>query len=200
MIKLCRVGEFASFGDLMAKLDDMEKRVTDSPAGVRCAERHDLVSEPWARWEKTEDASPPVEAQTEPEGALLRVEAQENPKDASGDWEGFLDFLSENANGMVNILREWTFQGMEGTTLEIARGDQPFSSTYFDDKDRCDQLTTYCRDYFGKDIQLKIVDKKPGSAEKGAPLKAPAKPAETEDSELPPPIQELIQTFQGEIR
>ncbi|MBW2284255.1 MAG: DNA polymerase III subunit gamma/tau [Deltaproteobacteria bacterium] len=187
MIKLCRIGEFASFGELLAKLEDMDKRLGDSPPGACRAERSDLVSEPGARWEKAADASPPVEAPTEPE-------------DAPGDWEGFLDFLSENANGMVNVLREWTFQGLQGETLEIARGDQPFSSTYFDDKERHGRLTDYCRDYFGKDIQLKIVDGKPGQPKKGAPKTAPAEPVETENSELPHQVQELIQTFQGEIR
>ena len=199
MIKLCRIGEFASFGELLAKLDDLEKRLEDSPAGPGHTGRSDRVSEPEARWEKAAEASSPAGEQPEPEGALLRVEAESKPKNTPADWVGFLDFLSENANGMVTILKEWTFQGLEGETLKIEPGDQPFSSTYFDDEELRGRLTAYCRDYFGKDIKLKIIDKKPGTSAKVVPKRAPAEPVETGDSDLPPQVRELIDTFQGEI-
>ena len=102
---------------------------------------------------------------------------------------------------MFNVLKEWEFQGLTTETLEIAKGNQSFSSSYFDDKDRYAQLSSFCRDFLKRDIRKNIVSgnrqiskKKPSSDE------TQHQASETEKrSGLPQPVQDIIHTFQGEI-
>jgi hypothetical protein len=101
---------------------------------------------------------------------------------------------------MFNILKDWHFRKLTEKTMEIAKGSQSFSSNYFEDMDRYNELTHYCRDFFGRNIKVRII----GNSEVLPKTKSPAdaeqrKPEAKSRSDLPPPVQDILHMFQGEI-
>ena len=103
---------------------------------------------------------------------------------------------------MFNVLKDWEFLGLDTKTLEIARSNQSFSASYFDDKDRHEQLSAFCREFFKKDVRVNIVTQnRPQSKKKKISGSKPRhRPESAGHSDLPGPVQDIIQVFQGEIK
>jgi hypothetical protein len=102
---------------------------------------------------------------------------------------------------MSNVLKEWQLKSFSGDTLEIVRGGSSFSSVYLDDPERLDKLTGYCRDFFKRDIEIKITgDRKNNN--KGVVRSSQGKEDEKREKnpDLPRPVQEVMKVFQGEIK
>ena len=185
MIKLCHLGDFLSFGDLLRKIESLEKRLLGSP-GINEPPETNRLSEPSAHW-GSEDS-------LEDKGHSKRV------NERASTWDGFLSYLSTKSKAMFNILKDWRFQKLTETTLEIAGGHQSFSSTYFEDHEKYDQLSEYCREFFQRDIRVKIVSNSQTlSRSKSSARAEKRKPNAKVHSDLPPPVQDILHMFQGEI-
>ncbi len=184
MIKLCRLGEVLSFDELINKIDTLEKRLTTSSPGKRGSAGH--LSDPGLDWQVEGRAGSGSETvPEEPQGQ---------------NWDDLLEHLSSKNGAMANVLKEWRFLRLKGQTLEIARGDNPFSSSYLDEPERLNKLIDYCREFFRSDLKIKIVDDKDKGQEIEAPKREETKHKKEEHSDLPQPVQDILQIFQGEIK
>ena len=109
-------------------------------------------------------------------------------------------YLSSKNKVMFKILKNWHFHKLTETTMEIAKGNQSFSSTYFEDPEKLKQLSNFCQEFFQRNIKVRIIgnshsfpQKQPSdSAEK-------RKPKAKVQSDLPTPVQDILHMFQGEI-
>ena len=102
---------------------------------------------------------------------------------------------------MFNVLKDWEFLEMNTETLKIAKSDQSFSASFFDDKDRYAQLSSFCRDFFKRDIRINIVSgNRQASKKKSTSDEKQQKVSKAENrSDLPQHVQDIIHMFQGEI-
>jgi len=193
MIKLCHLGDYLSFGDLLEKIGALENKLL---AGAVSNEsiKVDHVSDPAVPW--VSDTQKEVKVIHEEPGV---IDHENDGK--KNDWDGFLDYLKSKSRPMFNVLKDWEFLNLTEKTLEIAKGDQSFSSSFFDDKDRYEQLSSFCRDFFQRDIRIKIL-----SSNNRVPRKKPVPkvtPRETNaagNTDLPSPVQDILNAFQGEIK
>ena len=186
MIKLCHLGDYLSIGDLLEKISSLEKRLMAASATIE-QPKADHVSDPGAQWVSGNREI----AQAEPK------REQENGQ----SWDDFLNFLSSKNRFMFSILKDWQFLKLTEKTLEIAKGEQTFSSGFFDDKERYDQLSSYCRDFFQRDIQIRVVaNSRPLSQTKLSSTVEHPEPDSAKYSDLPPPVQDILHMFQGEIK
>ena len=185
MIKLCSLGDFLSFDDLLKKLASLEERLAGSPVDDRQADSERL-SEPDAVWKQEKQKS----------------EVKEKAADDPGHktWDDFLAFLSTKSKAAYSILKEWKLLKMTDEILEIESGNQSFSSKYFDDKERYDQLVNYCREFFKKDLKVRII------VNQHAPARTQKEPTEKvlrgempRDSKLPKTAREVLNLFEGQI-
>jgi hypothetical protein len=123
------------------------------------------------------------------------------PEEPQGqNWDDLLEHLSSKNGAMANVLKEWRFLRLKGQTLEIARGDNSFSSSYLDEPERLNKFIDYCRDFFKSELKIKIVDDKDKGQEIEAPKRKETKHKKEEHSDLPQPVQDILQIFQGEIK
>jgi DNA polymerase-3 subunit gamma/tau len=184
MIKLCRLGDDLSFDQLIKKLEALEKRLSttmpssdQSPVGS--------LSDPGVNWE---------------------IENQGGEGDRSGenndkDWGDLLNYLSSKNKPMANILKEWHFLNLSDDTLELGRGGNSFSTGFFDEPDRKEKLDAYCRDFYNRDIKVKIVQHHREKITKPSlPGKEVPGPEEKNRSPLPSHVQEVLEIFQGEVK
>jgi DNA polymerase-3 subunit gamma/tau len=185
LIKLCHMKEILGFDELIDKLSALEARLGGGVGPVyapAAAPEAASVREPAAALEPQGD--PPAE---EPS--------------AAGGWDGFLAFLGERNRAMANVLRQWRFVGLEGEVLEVERGANPFSATYLDEPERVERLTDFAGEYFGRVVRIRVsgdrkppvkkpAEEKPGTAGAEAPARA----------DLPRPVQDVLNIFQGELR
>jgi len=185
MIKLCSLGDFLSFGDILKKLASLEKKLLSS-AGDHSQTDSDRLSDPGAVWSQGDRKNE------------IKETAGHDRDDKS--WDDFLSFLSTKSKAAYSILKEWQVLKLTGETLEIESGNQSFSSKYFDDKERYEQLINYCREFFQKDLQVKI------RVNHRAPARTQKEPEEKvfrrevpEDSKLPQTAQEILNLFEGQI-
>ena len=185
MIKLCSLGDFLSFEDLLKKLTSLEKRLVSSVGDDRQTDSERL-SDPGAVWSQGD-------RKTEVK------EASGHDRDDKS-WDDFLAFLSTKSKAAYSILKEWQVLKLTGETLEIESGNQSFSSKYFDDKERYEQLINYCREFFQKDLQVKIIvnHHAPARTQK-EPKKKVLRRQASEDSKLPQTAQEILNLFEGQI-
>jgi len=101
---------------------------------------------------------------------------------------------------MFGILKDWKLERLEKDQLEISAEKHSFSSTYFDDKDRYNQLATFCTEFFGQSKTVKISLRDNGPVLQPASAAGFASEAEkTKRNNLPPPVQDVLTLFQGEI-
>ena len=185
MIKLCHLGDFLSFGDLLGKIESLEKRLLGS-LGNNGFKDTTRMSDPGGQWVS---------------GSGEKDQGHSKGANESGQtWDDFLTYLSSKSNVMLEILKDWHFQKLTETTLEIAKGNQSFSSTYFEDPEKLKQLSNYCRDFFKRDIKVRIVGNSPPFSQK-EPLNGVKKSRSKAKvpSDLPAPVQDILQMFQGEI-
>jgi DNA polymerase-3 subunit gamma/tau len=180
MVKLCTLGEYLSFDRLFQKIESLEKRLS-SPALEETSIPAGRLSEPGMDWQAQSTPGPFPAASS---GGI-------GPE----DWERFLKFLGPRNRAMVNVLREWPLLHTSGDMIEIGKGKSHFSSTYLDEPERFQKLTEQARDFFKRDVKIKITPQKDQEAAGDNPPQA-----ETKRPNLPPPIQEVLDIFQGEVK
>jgi DNA polymerase-3 subunit gamma/tau len=185
MIKLCRMGEVLSFDELMGKIHALEKRLNTFPAEE--TEQAGRILEPGRNWEIEKEEGKDAKTTDKPLG--------------KGDWDSLLNHFASKNKAMANVLRDWHFVGVNGDTLEIASGDNAFSSSYFDDSERLDKFTRLCRDFFQKDYHIKVVNRPVDTKVPEKPSKEKKdEPEKKRHSDLHPSVQDVLQIFQGEIK
>jgi DNA polymerase III subunit gamma/tau len=184
LIKLCRLGEVLTLDELLRKLETLERRLMAEPeppsAENPAAER---LSDPPGEWKEAHTVTPLESAPAEKES-----------------WEGFIQFLSTKNPPMANVLRNWRFQRMAEGNLEIAKGDSSFASTFLDDPDRLKRLMDYGREFYGREIQIRVIPET-GTPQVQAPSaeKRNALP-EKKKNDLPAgPVQDVLEIFKGEV-
>ncbi len=189
MIALCRLGEVFSFDDLIRKIGALEQRLSGSvpsrPELEGEAPSGRLADQPleWKREEKEMQALQP------------------SAETCQQDWEGLLKFLQTKNGPMANILRGWRLHGLNNDVLEISRGVSSFSSSYLDEPERLERLAEYCREFFGREIKIKIVASHVEGDPDGGKPKEPS-PVKIEQSpiEAAPPVRNVLEIFEGRIR
>ena len=186
LIKLCRVDDFLSFADLLKKVGALEERL----AGAVVQDNTNIprqISDPANSW----DGRGNGQETAKPAPASIQEEKT---------WDGFLAFLAKKNGSMHAILKDWKLNLLEKDQLEIAGEKHSFSSTYFDDKDRYNQLVNFCSEFFDRNIQVKISfrNSDPISQQKEA-AKISSEANKTEMTNLPPPVQDVLDLFQGKI-
>jgi DNA polymerase III subunit gamma/tau len=187
MVKVCQLGDFASFKEIVTMLHDLEKRLsTGAPVSYQ-TDSPGVIAEEQAVWDRNEE--PPAE---DPE------ESEDLPP--SDQWKNFMGYLTLKNPAMSNGLKEWKCRGFSTGSIELLRGESAFSSAYLDDEERIEKLTNYCRDYFKKDVKIKISGnvapsrtEQPYAAKKKEPLKR-------QYAEVPPQVQDVLDIFKGEIK
>jgi len=179
MIKLCKLGDYLSFDQILQKLESLEKRLPSS-ALEEVPMAAGRLSEPGMDWqaESTPGLSP-----AESSGGIVKE-----------DWERFLRFLGDRNRPMVNVLRDWPLLHTSGNLIEIGKGGNHFTSAYLDEPERFRKLTEYARDFFKRDVQIKITPQKDQEAADKPPQAEPKRP------NLPSPIQDVLDIFQGEVK
>ncbi|MBW2027956.1 MAG: DNA polymerase III subunit gamma/tau [Deltaproteobacteria bacterium] len=185
LIKLCRLGEDLSFDQLIKKIEALEGRLGSSfTGGPACSPIQ--VSEPDKGWAGRERGTPEDRAFPGEEGT---------PR-----WEAFLDFLSTKSTSMANVLKEWRFVKLDRDVLEMAKGKNSFSSSYFDDPDRMEKLLAHCREFFKRDIKIKVTEQeKRESSTAASQDPAPEARKSNEQEDVPPHVNDVLKIFQGKI-
>jgi DNA polymerase III subunit gamma/tau len=180
MIKLCKLGDYLSFDQILQKLESLEKRLPSSA----------LEEVPMAAGRLSE---PGMDWQAESTPGLSPVESSEGI--VKEDWERFLRFLGDRNRPMVNVLRDWPLLHTSGNLIEIGKGKSQFTSAYLDEPERFRKLTELCRDFFKRDVQIKITPQKDQEGAKVKPHKE-----EPTHPDISPPIQDVLDIFQGEVK
>ncbi len=196
MIKLCTLDKYLSFDQLMQKIQDLEKRMlTESPVlSSNPQSEMKQVLEPDHSWDH--DRASEVNVKHEAVNG-----ANESANSQPESWETFLDFLKSKSRPMHNVLKGWDLLSLDQGTLEIAKGKQSFSADYFDDNENLEQLTSFCREYFNRDMRIVIKANQQDPADKKkTDLKAESRERESINSDLPQPVQDILRVFQGEVK
>jgi len=186
MIKLCRLEEILSFEELIKKIEALEKRLSGSFTSEEGAPTG-RISDPGLKWEREE----------ENKGGSGDSEVTVNTQ----DWDNLLQYLSSKNVSMSNVLKEWRLLNLTEKTLEIARGNNSFSSSYLDEPERLDKFSSYCREFFQRDMKIKIVNAIQDIDEETE--LADQEKTDTEKakySNLPPSVKEVLEVFEGEIK
>ncbi|MFH1123507.1 MAG: DNA polymerase III subunit gamma/tau [Pseudomonadota bacterium] len=188
LIKLCHLGELLSFDELMGKIEALEKRLSASSVSSDDRPSGGYLSEPEVPWESPGGKKEAPEAR----GGVPTKE----------DWDRFLDDLSSKSKAMANVLKDWSFQNATEDTLEIGRGTSAFSATYLDEPERLQKFVSFCRQFFNRELKIKIVGSNQHDDEKNHPSKkgTPDREGHNNHSSLPEPVQNVLNAFQGEIR
>ena len=183
MIKLCRLGEVLSFDALIKKIEGLEKRLSSFPPDEKASVGQ--LSDPGLDWGLEEKGEGHAEMSADrPQGL---------------DWDNFLDYVSSKNGPMANVLKEWRLLNLTEDTLEIAKGDNSFSSSYLDDPERQNKLASHCQEFFKRDLKIRIADH--NNIERVAPSgEEKFKSDGKKYPDVPQPVQDIIQIFQGEIK
>ena len=183
MIKLCRIGEILSFDQLIQKIASLEKRLTSSTG---LPQENPVLSDPPSSWDREEQRPPLVKGPAD--------------RAAGKGWEDFLNHLLKKNRAMANVLRQWHMEDLGDQALELTRAGNAFSSAYLDEPERLEKLRGYCREFFGRDIRIKISDKAPNTEDApGRAAKKSSKRSNQDNKELPPPVQDILEMFQGKV-
>ena len=178
LIKLCGLGEVLSFDELIQKIEGLEKRLGSSRPSDHVTPTGRL-SDPGRAWE------PPASSE----------------KTVAEDWDRFLKYISSKNRAMANVLKELRLLNATRDSVELSRGNQFFSATYLDDPERLEKLSGYCRDYFKRDMKILLVGTKPKSAPvTDVPSQKKSEATVKDHPDLPPPVQEVLDMFQGEVK
>jgi len=175
LIKICRIGDYLSFDQIIQRLEALEKRLTvdQTTAGK--------LADPGVGWQPK---APPEPASAKSAEGIGKEE-----------WDRFLKFLSSRNRAMANVLKGWPLLHASGDMIEIGKAGNQFSSTYLDEPERLQKLVASCRDFFKRDVQIKLAPQKEQE-------KMNDKPPQTESKrpDLPPPVQDVLDIFQGTVR
>jgi DNA polymerase-3 subunit gamma/tau len=182
LIALCRLGDFFSFGELLKKIEGIERRIDSGPKSAP-ADPVPQVADQELAWE-----APPKEAD----------EPRSLPE---GDWERFLNFLSSKNARMFRVLKDWRFVGLTADSLQIARGSQPFTRHYFEDEVKREELRGYAKAFFVRDLEIRVLDSADARPEDTRQAEGPTPVSADEAAgDLSAPVQDILRIFQGEIQ
>ncbi len=182
MIKLSRLGDLLSVGDLLEKLETLEKRmgrgtvnIPDVSADKKKTET--LISEPETKWEP----EPPVAEKTVP---AISVKNK--------GWEGLLRYVSSNNKGMFAVLKDCKLIEEKDKSIEIERNNSPFSIRYLNDPENIEKLNNFCKDYYERDIRVTIKVPEETASRK--------EPEQVKKLEIPQSVKEVLSVFKGELK
>jgi DNA polymerase-3 subunit gamma/tau len=185
LFKLCHMGEVLGFNDLITKIEGLEARL-ESLSGSHDTMPAGPLSDPGSVRESQK--GPDSSEETGP----LAINSE--------DWERFLNHLSSDNRSMASVLKEWVFLRSLGDTIEIRRGESPFSASYLDDPDRLEKFLQSCSQFFRRHIQIRIINGIPRHQEKPGDSEKKTEPQGTEQAAASKPIQEVLAVFQGEVK
>ena len=186
MIKLCRLGEFLSFDELIKKIEALEKKFSDG-SFTEGETQAGYLSDPGGTWERDEGAK--------------KGEEKGGNQTKKEEWEDLLKHLYSKNRAMANILKEWRLLKLTPETLEIARGGNPFSSAYLDEPERLNKFIGYCREFFKRDLEIKINgDRKNDTRQRDLSGRDNSAPMKKKDADHPQPVQDVLRIFSGEIK
>lgn len=187
MIKLCRLGDRFSFEELIKKVENLEKRLSVSSSSNPDHIPGHHIAEPGLTWE--------TEKKEEHEDDSVQEKSSNRL-----EWNDFIDYLTKKSRAMANVMKEWQVKGFEDNTLELIRGGNVFSSAYLDEPDRLDKLIGYCRDFFSRDINIKITGGHLNNTTSVHSRQTNIDKTKGSHSDLPRPVQEVIRVFEGKIK
>jgi len=185
MIKICQLGELLSFKEITSKIDGLEKRLAAFPSSYNSI-APGAVAEGRTTWDAKD-----AEAKDPEEEIDLPQEDQ---------WKKFMNYLTSKNTPMSNVLGEWKFKGLAENNIELIRGESGFSSVYLDDGDRMEKLTTYCREFFGRQMKIKIIGNVPASKIEQQTSVKKDETGQRKYDEMPRPVQDVLKIFNGEIK
>ena len=213
MIKLCNLGDYLSFGDIMKKIAVLEERVVSlSPEQPR--ENGKPLSEAPTGWSPNdkEGAMGEVDVGETPMGKEKIKEFGradlKDPSDPSDNgektWEDFLQFVFDKSKMLYTILKDWHLKKLTEDLLEIESGNHKFSSGYFEEQEKLNQLTGYCRTFFQRDIRVKTkVKPQESKIEEDRASNKTKNSSATVSVELPPEVRDVAQNvldlFEGKL-
>jgi len=223
LIKLCSLGDYLSFGDIMKKMAALEERVVSLSPGQH-PENGKPLSESatnWARNDKKE-GSPETNSGEIGSGEIDKGLSTIGEKDteksgqpgsntppdmaAGGEktWEDFLQFVFGKSKMLYTILKDWHLKSLTEDLLEIESGNHKFSAGYFEEQEKSDQLAAYCRAFFKREIRLKIkVGPQTTHPKKENASSTNANVTTAKPLELPPEVRDVAQNvmdlFEGKL-
>lgn len=184
MLQLCQLRDFLSFGEILERVEGLEKMLSGAPVPVLSSDIPSL-SDPAADWHKERNDGAPGAPEVSSE---------------KGEWKRLLAFLSSKNRPMSKVLEEWKLARLSKDVLELKKGNRSFSSAYFDDSEKLEQLRAYCGEFFGREVHISLLgDPKSGGHGK---ISSPAKAKKNDTGPqkgFPPPVQDILDIFQGEI-
>ena len=213
MIKLCSLGDYLSFGDIMKKIAVLEERVISFSPGQPQENGKTLLDPPtgWSPNDK-EVAIDEVDTGETPTGKKDIEESGQadlkNPYDPSANgektWEDFLQFVFGKSKMLYTILKDWQLTKLTEDLLEIENGNHKFSSGYFEEQEKLDQLAEHCRTFFQRDIRVKIkVKPQESNLKKDSASNKNKNISASESVELPPEVRDVAQNvldiFEGKL-
>ena len=186
MIKLCRLGEFLSFDEIIKKIEALEKKFSDvSFTGGETQAGY--LSDPGGTWERDE--------------GVKKGEEKDGGQTIKEEWDNLLKHLYSKNKAMASILKEWRLLKLTAETLEVERGGTPFSSTYLDEPESLNKFIGYCREFFKRDIEIKIKgDRKNNTRKKDLPGGDKSTPVKKKVADHPQPVQDVLRIFNGAIK
>jgi len=208
MIKLCSLGDYLSFGDIMKKMAVLEERVVSLSPGQTRGNGKPL-SDPPSDW------IPNVKEVAPGKASMGKVDAENSSQtdlklqpgeSASGEktWEDFLQFVFGESKMLYTILKDWHLKTLTEDLLEIENGNHKFSAGYFEEQEKCDQLTAYCRAFFQREIQVKIkVNSQASNLKEENTSSKNTNTTQAKSLELPPEVgdvaQNVLDLFEGQL-
>jgi DNA polymerase III subunit gamma/tau len=185
MVRICQLGDLLSFKEIMDKISDLEKRLSTAPVSYN-GMLPGAVAEVQPAWDAKEEEEKDPEEEVD-------LSPEEN-------WKKFMKFLTSKNAPMSKVLLEWKFKDFAGSSIELVRGESSFSSVYLDDEERMEKLTAYCREFFGRDVRIRIIGN--GPVNKAEPPRTAAKDESRtrQYGDMPQPVQDVLKIFNGEIK
>ncbi len=182
MIKLSRLGNMLSVGDLLEKLESLEKRMGSGAVNIPDVtadkkKTENLISEPETVWE------PPPPAAEKP---------APGPPSKNRGWEGFLKHVSSGNKGMYAVLKDCKLIEETDKGIEIERTNSPFSIRYLNDPENMEKLNNFCKEYYERDIRVTIKVPEETATRK--------EPEQIKKQEIPQSVREVLSVFKGELK
>ena len=209
LIKLCSLGDYLSFGDIMKKIALLEERLaTFSPREPH--ENSKAISEASTNWSRNDVEIEAVDVEETTTGNK-EIEKSGPTKvkptfEPSGEktWKDFLQFVFGKSKMLYTVLKDWRFKQLTEEVLEIENGDHKFSSGYFEEQEKRDQLAGYCRAFFQRDIRVNISARPLASTSGKDSVNSKNKKINpTEPLELHPEVRDVAQNvldlFEGKL-
>jgi hypothetical protein len=201
LIKLCTLGDVLSFEELLKRVAALEEKLTGAAAssaesgGQAVPER---LSDPGAEWRSDTGGSLAAHAPD----AVQEKNDLSSSGHPPGDWNDFLAFMETKSRGAHSVLKDWRLVALTPDVLEIEGQSESFSSRYFDDSERYDQLMAHCQEFFGRELKVTIHGRGRTSSfghSKKKPAPKVVKAQDPQNTPIPRAAQEVLSLFDGHI-